>query len=92
MTKTTGNFLASGPAPSTPSPAPAAPAAAPYKMPVSDGSSKMPMIGDRQRIAKPSAPQISGSKPPARQNNDRTSGMSSSLGAMADQLHPVKRR
>jgi hypothetical protein len=81
------NFLA-GPA------APPAPAAAPapaYKAPVSDGSNQGPQIGERQKITKPPVPHIA-SAPAKQANNDRTSGMAASLGALADKMHPTKRR
>jgi hypothetical protein len=50
------------------------------------------MIGDRQRIAKPPAARIAPSAAPARENNDMNSGMATAMGAMADKMHPVKRR
>lgn len=86
-----GNFLASGPVASAPSPATAPQPAAPYKSPVSDGSSQMPMVGDRQRIPKPPTQQVASTRQ-VRENNDRTSGMSSAMGAMADKMHPVRRK
>jgi hypothetical protein len=86
-----GNFLA-GPAPA-PSRAVREPvAAAPYKAPVSDGSNQGPQISPRVSIPKPAAPQIAAAPRAPRPNNDRTSGMASAMGAMADKMHPVKRR
>lgn len=48
------------------------------------------MTGDRQRITRPPTPAIA-STAPARHQEQR-SGMESAMGAMADQMHPVKRR
>lgn len=48
------------------------------------------MTGDKQRIARPPTPTIA-STAPARPQEQR-SGMESAMGAMADQMHPVKRR
>lgn len=87
-----GNFLASGPVSSGPSPAPAPQPAVPYRAPVSDGSSRAPMVGDRQKIAKPPAAAIPADASRARPSNDRTSGMAAAMGAMADKMHPTKRR
>ena len=48
------------------------------------------MVGDRQKIARPPAPQIASTavKRPAEQR----SGMETALGSLADQMHPPKRR
>ena len=88
--KSQGNFLAGATQPAA-APRQPTPAPAPYKAPVADGSNQGPMIGDRQKIYKPAAPQIA-SSPNRRENNDVNSGMSTAMGAMADQMHPVKRR
>jgi hypothetical protein len=87
-----GNFLASGPAVAAPKSAPAQQNTAPYVAPVSDGSSQGPMIGDRRPITRPEAPKISVDTSRVRKSNDVSSGMATALGAMADKMHPVKRR
>lgn len=48
------------------------------------------MVGDRQKIARPAAAQIASTaiQRPAEQR----SGLESAMGAMADSMHPVKRR
>lgn len=48
------------------------------------------MMGDKQKIQRPAAPSIA-STAPARPAA-ASSGMETAMGAMADQLHPVKRR
>ena len=48
------------------------------------------MVGDRQKIARPPAPQIQATMPS--RAPDQRSGMETSMGALADQLHPPKRR
>jgi hypothetical protein len=90
-----GNFLAGPAAPAVSAPARAVrqpEPAAPYRAPVSDGSNQGPMIGRQQKNPPPPAPQIAASPRAPRQNNDSTSGMSRAMNAMADQMHPVKRR
>ena len=49
------------------------------------------MMGDKQKVAKPPAPQIGAAAPTGRAQDQR-SGVETSMGAMADKLHPVKRR
>lgn len=48
------------------------------------------MMGDKQRIARPAAPQIASTAPTRPQ--DVRSGMETAMGAMADSMHPVRRR
>lgn len=47
------------------------------------------MVGDKQKIQRPAAPQIAGTQPMAR--SAPSSGIESAMGAMADKLHPVRR-
>lgn len=49
------------------------------------------MMGDKQKIERPPVHKIAVSVQP-RPSADVTSGISSSLGDLADQLHPVKKR
>jgi hypothetical protein len=49
------------------------------------------MVGDKQKIMRPAVPQISGAGAAAR-SPAQASGMETAMGAMADKLHPVKRR
>lgn len=48
------------------------------------------LMGDKQRIARPPAQQIASSAGPAKTGEQR-SGMETSMGALADQLHKPRR-
>lgn len=48
------------------------------------------MLGDRQKIARPAAPQIAGTTQARPQ--DQRSGMETAMGALADQLHKPRTR
>lgn len=49
-----------------------------------------PMIGDRQKIALPPIPRIASTAPVSKPAAPR--GIEGAMGAMADRLHPLKRR
>lgn len=49
------------------------------------------LVGDKQKIQRPAAPQIASSATAPRAAAS-SSGMETAMGAMADKLHPVKRR
>lgn len=75
-----------------------APVAAPAKAPVASNSRPSgtnnpgagPMIGDRQKIALPPIPRIASTAPVSKPAAPR--GIEGAMGAMADRLHPLKRR
>lgn len=75
-----------------------APVAAPVKAPAPSNSRPSgtnnpgagPMIGDRQKIALPPIPRIASTAPVSKPAAPR--GIEGAMGAMADRLHPLKRR
>ncbi len=78
------------PAQSTKQPMPAAPG--PNAKPNKDANTGQSpaMVGDRQKIARPPAPQIASSA--AARPTEQRSGMETAMGSMADRMHPPKRR